>query len=81
MPLISDGLQAAVFLQVYDTPKGLFLTDHASNILSYNKKFQDQFLELRSVKDFDEIISKQIIEKLEENKKHVINIDGEDYLI
>lgn len=61
LPHIYDGLQAAVFLQVFETPKGLFLTDQNSNILSYNQKFQEEFLELRSVQDFDEIISKQVI--------------------
>lgn len=58
LPHLARGLHAAVFLHVSPATKPILLVDKMANIIAYNLLFKQRHLASKSLKDFDEVVTK-----------------------
>ena len=77
LPHLSEGLFVAVFAQEVKSARAIFLLDSSSKILAFNRKFKENFLQRRRLADYDEVITKEVLSRLQDHKESRVSLDGE----
>ena len=79
LPDLTEGLYVAIFTQELKSNRAIFLISN-SRILVYSRKFQEDFLLTHKLSDYDEVITKEVLSRLQESKESTISIGGESVL-